>query len=162
MDCYFFAWYCTSPFRRFWYWYCDARMKGERGFGVGATFAGVYFILFFFFFFFFAFYVLALRARRVCVHGSILLFLSFHRSRRGRLTRGSAFSYGFSLFLYLLFYSVVEYVDIDALTYFKAPGPYCGAEERWRARPLSEDSFVVSQFPLSIYVFFFPSVSFNN
>ena len=37
LDCYFFAWYCTSPFRRFWYWYCDARMKGERGIGVGAT-----------------------------------------------------------------------------------------------------------------------------
>ena len=27
---------------------------------------------------------------------------------------------------------VVEYVDIDALSYFKAPGPYCGAEGRWR------------------------------
>ena len=59
LDCYFFAWYCTSPFRRFWYWYCDACMKEQRGIGVGATFAGVYFL----FFFFFAFYVLALRPR---------------------------------------------------------------------------------------------------
>ena len=57
LDRCFFVWYCTSPLRRFWYWYCDARMKGERGIGVGATFEGVYFL------FFFAFYVLALRAR---------------------------------------------------------------------------------------------------
>ena len=41
------------------YWYCDARMKGERGFGVGATFAEVFFL----FFFFLPFYVLALRAQ---------------------------------------------------------------------------------------------------
>ena len=50
-------------------------------------------------------------------------------SHRVRLWRGGSAS---NLFFYLFFYSFVEYVDIDASTYLKAPGPYCGAEERWR------------------------------
>ena len=99
--------------------------------------------MFFFFFFFFAFYVLALRAQtrpaiefgsgeeglRPQFHSPFSFLSSFSSWSTGK---GSAYSYGSSLFLYLLFYSVVVYVDMDALTYFKAPGPYCGAEERWR------------------------------
>ena len=50
-------------------------------------------------------------------------------SNRVRLWRGGSAS---NLFFYLFFCSFVEYVDIDALTYLKAPGPYCGAEGRWR------------------------------
>ena len=50
-------------------------------------------------------------------------------SHRVRLWRGGSAS---SLFFYLFFYSFVEYADIDALTYFKAPRPYSGAEGRWR------------------------------
>ena len=50
-------------------------------------------------------------------------------SHRVRLWRGGSAS---SLFFYLFSYSFVEYVDKDALTYLKAPGPYCGAEGRWR------------------------------
>ena len=50
-------------------------------------------------------------------------------SHRVRLWRGGSAS---SLFFFLFFYSFVEYVDIDTSTYFKAPGPYCGAEGRWR------------------------------
>ena len=46
-------------------------------------------------------------------------------SHRVRLWRGGSAS---SLFFYLFFFSFVEYVDIDALTFLKAPGPYCGAE----------------------------------
>ena len=47
-----------------------------------------------------------------------------------------------SLFFYLFFYSFVEYVDIDALTYFKAPGPSCGVEGRWRNVALSGSASV--------------------
>ena len=50
-------------------------------------------------------------------------------SHRVRLWRGRSAS---NLFFYLFFYSFVEYVDIDTSTYLKAPGPYCGAKERWR------------------------------
>ena len=50
-------------------------------------------------------------------------------SHRVRLWRGGSAS---SLFFYLFFYSFVEYVDIVTSTYLKAPGPYCGAEGRWR------------------------------
>ena len=37
-----------------------------------------------------------------------------------------------SLFFYLFFYSFVEYVHLDTSTYLKAPGPFRGAEGRWR------------------------------
>ena len=29
-------------------------------------------------------------------------------------------------------FSFIEYTFTDALNYVSAPGPYCGAEERWR------------------------------
>ena len=50
-------------------------------------------------------------------------------SHRVRLWRGGSAS---SLFFYLFVYSFIEYVDLDALAYLKAPGPYYGAEGRWR------------------------------
>ena len=78
-------------------------------------------------------------------------------SHRVRLWRGGSAS---SLFFYLFFYSFVEYVDIDTSTYSKAPGPYCGAEGRWRIfQPLSEGSCVVSLFPV---VYNVSPLSFNN
>ena len=131
-------------FFSFWYWVLVLwyAYDGERGIGIVTTFAAEYFA----FFFFFAFYVLG-----PCVTGAD------PASHGVRLWRGGsastpAFSllfpfivlvvddrqgarrifYGSSFFFYLFFYSFVEYVDIDALSYFKAPGPYCGAEGRWR------------------------------
>ena len=88
-------------------------MRGERGIDVGAAFAAVNFP-----YFFFVFFVLV-----PCATGAD------PASHRVRLWRGGSTS---SLFSYFFFYSFVEYVDIDALAYLKATGPYCGAEGRWR------------------------------
>ena len=64
-----------------------------------------------------------------------------------------------SLFFYLFFYSFVEYVHIDTLTYLMAPGPSCGAEGRWRNVALTGSASVRRQLccqsvPLSNNVFF--------
>ena len=139
-------------------------MKGDRGIGVGATFAGVYFL---FFFFFFAFYVLALRTQtRPAIEfgsGEEGLRPLFH-SPFSFLSSFSSWSTdkGLGVFLWfqplplspLLFGRGVRghrHLDL----FLKPLAPTVGQRRdggTWLrpARPLSEDSCVVS------------SVSFNN
>ena len=102
----------TSVPRRLWFRYWDARMD------VGVTFAAVNFPYFFIFAFMRARPLRYGRrpgqpwssalARRVRVHSSyffVFSFLSSTCSSRTIQTRGSAYSYGSSFFLWLLFYS---------------------------------------------------------
>ena len=81
--------------------------------------------------------------------------------RGERLWRGGSAS----TVAFFLFFSFVEYVDIDALAYLKAPGPYSGAEGRWRNVVLTVSATVRGQLCVSLFPVVnnnVPSLSFKN